>query len=265
MSPYLIATDLDGTLLGADHALAELTIETLRTLNARGHYIVLASGRHYRDILVFRDQLGIDVFIISTNGAYTHAPDDRVLDACHLPAEVARTLIRLPRPEGIRLNLYSADEWLIDAPAPTLLALHAHTGFAYRVADLHALSGDDIGKVLYIGDAGELKALEQRAQDRAGSRLHLTYSLDNSLEIMAAGVTKGRALNALLAQLGIPAERCLAFGDNRNDIEMLALAGEAHAMANAHPALMDAVPGAMRIGSHDRAAVARHLRERFAL
>ncbi len=81
-----------------------------------------------------------------------------------------------------------------------------------------------------------LGELEQQARHRAASELHITYSMDNSLEIMAGGVNKGTALSALLAALGIPAERCLAFGDNRNDIEMLDLVGEAHVMANAHPA-----------------------------
>ncbi|GED21700.1 HAD family hydrolase [Halomonas halmophila] len=265
MSPHLIVTDLDGTLLGADHALAGVTIDTFRTLAARGHRIVLASGRHYRDILAFRDQLGIEAHIISTNGAYTHAPDDALLDARPLPAALTRELIRLPRPDRVRLNLYHGDEWLIDAAAPELLALHAHTGFGYRVADLHALDGEGVGKVLYIGEPEALGVLEGEIRQLAGESLHITYSLENSLEIMATGVNKGTALNALLAQLDIPVERCLAFGDNLNDIEMLELAGEAHALANAHPALMDAVPDAMRIGSHDQAAVARHLMERFAL
>ncbi|SEM51072.1 Cof-type HAD-IIB family hydrolase [Halomonas caseinilytica] len=265
MTAHLIVTDLDGTLLGADHALADVTVDTLRALAGQGHHIVLASGRHYRDILAFRDRLGVEAHIISTNGAYTHAPDGRLLEARPLPTELARELIRLPRPEAVRLNLYHDDEWLIDAPAPELLALHAHTGFGYRVADLEGLDGAGVGKVLYIGEPAMLGELEQQARHRAASELHITYSMDNSLEIMAGGVNKGTALSALLAALGIPAERCLAFGDNRNDIEMLDLVGEAHVMANAHPALMEAVPAARRIGPHDQAAVAQRLIERFAL
>ncbi len=117
MTAHLIVTDLDGTLLGADHALADVTVDTLRALAGQGHHIVLASGRHYRDILAFRDRLGVEAHIISTNGAYTHAPDGRLLEARPLPTELARELIRLPRPEAVRLNLYHDDEWLIDAPA----------------------------------------------------------------------------------------------------------------------------------------------------
>ncbi|MFG6175700.1 HAD family hydrolase [Halomonas sp. THAF12] len=265
MTPHLIVTDLDGTLLGADHALADDTVETFRALSARGHHIALASGRHYRDILAFRDRLGVDAHIISTNGAYTHGPDDALIEARYLPAELVRELIELPRPAEVRLNLYHDDEWVIDAEAPELLALHVHTGFGYRVEAVERLSPEGVGKVLYIGDPGHLAELEQEARRRGGERLHVTYSMGNSLEIMAEGVNKGTALTALLARLDLPAERCLAFGDNLNDAEMLALAGEGHIMANGHPELAATLPGARRIGHHADGGVARHLAERFAL
>lgn len=265
MTAHLIVSDLDGTLLGADHSLADVTVETLRSLAARGHHIALASGRHYRDMLAFRDRLGIAAHLVSTNGAYTHEPDGTLVAARHLPAALARRLIALPRPAGVRLNLYHDHEWVIDAEAPELLALHAHTGFGYRVVPPASLDGERVGKVLYIGDPEALGGLEAEVRRQAGETLHITYSTDNSLELMAAGVNKGTALVALLERLGVPAERCLAFGDNLNDTEMLALAGEAHITANGHPALDRAVPGARRIGHHDQAAVARHLVERFAL
>ncbi|WP_136247758.1 Cof-type HAD-IIB family hydrolase [Halomonas borealis] len=265
MPAHLIVTDLDGTLLGVDHALTDETVATFRALAARGHHIALASGRHHRDILAFRDRLGVDAHIISTNGAYHHDPDDRLIAAHYLPAELARELIDLPRPDGVRLNLYHDDEWVIDAEAPGLLALHAHTGFGYRVEAPTRISHDGVGKVLYIGEPDHLAELEQEVSRRAGKRLHVTYSMGNSLEIMAAGVNKGAALTRLLGTLGLSADDCLAFGDNLNDTEMLALAGEAHVMANAHPDLHARVPQARRIGHHGEAAVAGVLRERFGL
>ena len=110
-----------------------------------------------------------------------------------------------------------------------------------------------------------LAALERSNRDSHGTRLHLTYSMTHSLEIMAEGVNKGAALERLLARLGIPASRCLAFGDNLNDAEMLALAGHGFIMAGAHPELPGRVPQAERIGHHHQSGVARRLREFFAL
>lgn len=265
MLPHLIVSDLDGTLLGADHDLHADTIATLRALAEQGHHLAFASGRHYRDMLAFRERLGVPVHMISTNGAYLHAPDDQLLHARHLATEHARELTALSRPAGVRLNLYQDDEWLIDAPAPELLALHAHTGFGYRVVDPALLDGQGVGKVLYIGDPEHLAELEADILERLGEQLHVTYSMTNSLEVMAGGVNKGAALSALLSSLGVDRQRCLAFGDNLNDSEMLTVAGEAHVMANAHPALAGRVPMARRIGHHAESAVARQLQERFCL
>ncbi|TLF51899.1 Cof-type HAD-IIB family hydrolase [Halomonas urmiana] len=265
MTPRLIVSDLDGTLLGADHDLHPTTVETLRALAGRGHHLAFASGRHFRDMQRFRERLGVPVHVISTNGAYLHDPEDRLVASRHLDASLARELIALPRHPEVRLNLYHDDEWLIDAEAPGLLALHAHTGFGYRVADPAERHGEGVGKVLYIGDPGEVRRLEATIRARHGERLHLTYSMDTSLEIMAGGVNKGTALATLLDSLGLGREDCLAFGDNLNDTEMLTLAGEAHVMANAHPALADRVPEAAGIGHHDRQGVAERLRARFDL
>ncbi|MGB8714571.1 MAG: HAD family hydrolase [Onishia taeanensis] len=263
MSPQLIVTDLDRTLLNADHDLDPRTIETFQALAERGHHLAIASGRHYRDILPLRERLGVEAHIISTNGAYLHGPDDAVLSTQHVPEAMARELIDLERPPGMRLNLYRDDDWLIDAPAPELLALHAHTGFGYRVAEPGELDGRGVGKVLFIGEPTALSTIEEAVEARYGSALHLTYSLPGSLEIMAGGVNKGTALARLLERLSLPAEACLAFGDNLNDTEMLDLAGQAFVMANAHPELPGRVPRAARIGHHDDAAVASTLRERL--
>ncbi|WP_136067181.1 HAD family hydrolase [Modicisalibacter radicis] len=265
MDPHLIVTDLDNTLLNARHDLDALTIETFQVLAAQGHHLALASGRHFHDIRAFRRRLGVPAYILSTNGAHLYAPDDSLIAEQWLPAELVQALVELPRDAGIRLNLYTGDEWLIDAPAPELLALHAHTGFRYRVEDLEVHDGRGVGKVLCIGDPKALAVLEQRINDSLGTRLHVTYSMADSLEIMAEGVNKGATLERLLAHLDLPAERCLAFGDNLNDAEMLALAGHGFIMENAHPDLPGRIPGAMRIGHHHPSGVAQRLREHFKL
>jgi hydroxymethylpyrimidine pyrophosphatase-like HAD family hydrolase len=107
--------------------------------------------------------------------------------------------------------------------------------------------------------------MEAQVRERHGDRLHVTYSTANALELMAGGVNKGSALASLLSRLSLGPEDCLAFGDNLNDSEMLALAGEAHIMANAHPELSSRVPGARSIGHHAENGVAECLRRRFSL
>ncbi|EWH02225.1 hypothetical protein Q427_09920 [Halomonas sp. BC04] len=44
MTPHLIVSDLDGTLLDANHDLHPHTIETLRALAELGHHLAFARG-----------------------------------------------------------------------------------------------------------------------------------------------------------------------------------------------------------------------------
>lgn len=265
MQPHLIVTDLDNTLLNREHDLDALTIDTFQTVVECGHHVALASGRHFHDIAAFRRRLGIDAHILSTNGAHLYAPDDTLIAEQWVPHDLVRELVRLPRDTDIRLNLYTGDGWLIDAPAPELLTMHERSGFRYEVADLEAHEGRGVGKVLCTGNPEALAALEESIRASLGARLHITYSMANSLEIMAEGVNKGVALERLLARLDIPAARCLAFGDNLNDAEMLQVAGHGFIMAHAHPDLPRLVPQAERIGDHHAGGVALRLREYFGL
>ncbi|KHJ60033.1 HAD-IIB family hydrolase, partial [Burkholderia glumae] len=77
----VICTDLDGTLLNSDHQLDPYTIETVRRLAGDGVPFVIATGRHHADVAGIRDVLGIRPYLITSNGARVHAPDDTRLHA----------------------------------------------------------------------------------------------------------------------------------------------------------------------------------------
>ena len=71
----VIATDLDGTLLNADHQVDPFTVATVRKLEAQGLKFIIATGRHYRDVAGIRDVLGIRPYLVTSNGARIHAPE----------------------------------------------------------------------------------------------------------------------------------------------------------------------------------------------
>jgi Cof subfamily protein (haloacid dehalogenase superfamily) len=61
------------------------------------------------------------------------------------------------------------------------------------------------------------------------------FSGADLLEVAAADVSKAAALERIAGAWGIAADAVIAFGDMPNDISMLAWAGHAVAVANAHP------------------------------
>ncbi|AOK51452.1 hydrolase [Burkholderia stagnalis] len=264
----VIATDLDGTLLNSDHQLDPYTIETVRRLDRDGLQFIIATGRHYADVAGIRDLLGIRPYLITSNGARVHAPDDTTIHAQDIDPAIVRRLVQ-PDIVGehgrVIVNLFADHGWLIDRDAPHLLDFHQDSGFRYDVIDMAAHAGSDIAKVLYIGEPADLAVVSERLHAQFGDALYVTYSLPDCLEVMAANVSKGRALRAVLGRIGVETGHCIAFGDNMNDIDLLETAGHAFMMNNANPDLVARLPHIPRIGNNFDAGVARHLRTLFAL
>lgn len=61
----------------------------------------------------------------------------------------------------------------------------------------------------------------------------MTSSIAGNIEFHVMEVHKGNALHQLAEKLKIPKSRCIAFGDNENDLEMFQESETAVAMANA--------------------------------
>ena len=70
--------------------------------------------------------------------------------------------------------------------------------------------------------------------------IDLTQSWFNNIEIMPAGVDKGRGVRDMAAALGLSMDQVMALGDQDNDIPMFKAAGFGVAMGNAAPELLAA-------------------------
>src|SRR6516225_6116680 len=111
----VIASDLDGTLLNSNHQVDPFTISTVRALEAQGVHIVIATGRHYCDVAGIRDVLGIRPYLITSNGARVHAPDDTLMHASDLAAPTVERLVAADTVGGhgrVIVSLFTDDAWL---------------------------------------------------------------------------------------------------------------------------------------------------------
>jgi Cof subfamily protein (haloacid dehalogenase superfamily) len=270
----LVVSDLDGTLLGPDHRLGDYTRGVLGRVRAAGADLVLASGRHFMDIRVLSEQLGggSDASaarqdgggcLVSCNGAAVNTADGRLLQATCLGREPLDFLLRDPLFRDVHTNVFLTDGWLVEQPEPSLLRYHQDSGFRYEVVDFGALDGPDVLKIFYYGEHAHLVNLEAEILARHGGMLVTTFSLPQTLEVMAAGVSKGAALGRLLADLSLTPADVICVGDGLNDLEMLGLVADGGGLAllmdNADARLHAALPGLTRIGSNTDEAVARHL------
>jgi hydroxymethylpyrimidine pyrophosphatase-like HAD family hydrolase len=81
-----------------------------------------------------------------------------------------------------------------------------------------------------------------------------------SIMVLPPGVTKASGVGVALADLGLPAERCVGVGDAENDLDLLRACGLGVAVANAIPSLK-AVAG--WVTAYDRGAGVAELIDRM--
>jgi HAD superfamily hydrolase (TIGR01484 family) len=250
----LVATDLDGTLLGDDGLLSARTEDVLRRVQEQGVRVVVVTARPLRwmDELWARIGGSRGVGIVS-NGAITY--DVSAGEVLHhvgvAPAD------GLPIAEAIR-----------EAAPGAAFALECLDGLRQEsgYVEMHPTPpGVPVGALSEIWDQPAVKILVQhltldpddfraRVVDAVGQRATPTWTVDHLMEISAAGVTKGGALADLCEGLGVPADDVVAFGDMPNDIPMLVWAGTSYAVANAHHTVREAADHVAPANSQDGVA-----------
>ena len=183
------------------------------------------------------------------------------LAAANLAPALVQKLVQPALVRDVELALYLDDRKLACRYTGSLNGYLDRAEVHASLADYH---GRDVAKIIYCGEPEQLRLVEQDIRYRFDGQLALTYSQDCYLEVMAPGVSKGQALQQLLAGMGSAAQDCAGFGDAMNVVEMLQLVGHPHLMANASQHLQEQVPDGQRIGHHAESAVAALLEARFA-
>ncbi|CAH6860123.1 phosphosugar phosphatase YigL [Vibrio chagasii] len=262
-SVKIVASDLDGTLLAPNHQLSDFTKLTLKKLHEQGYTFIFATGRHHVDVAGIRQIAGIPAYMITSNGARVHDQNDQLMYSQNVPQELVQPVIDIVRQDpNIFIHMYQNEDWLLDREDEMLAKFHSESGFSYKRFGADNAPSDGIAKVFFTHpeqDHEHLVTFEQKLKEAFGDKLNVAFSTPWCLEVMAAEVSKGHALDAVAKSLNLTLDNCVAFGDGMNDAEMLAMAGKGLIMGTSHEKVMQALPDNEVIGSNADDAVAHYL------
>jgi len=88
----LLASDIDGTLLNPQFQISPGDLAALRQAQDSGIEIVLVTGRRHTFALPIAQQLGFDLWLISSNGAVTRSLSGETFHRDLMPRETCREL-----------------------------------------------------------------------------------------------------------------------------------------------------------------------------
>lgn len=226
--------DVDGTLIDCLNGITDITPrvkKSIRKLQAEGNYVFVATGRPYAFLNDNLLNFGFDGFVL-TNGAYV-----QVRDKCIYKKSINKSCIKDLVDKFNRLNIqymlqgetysYIKDEY------KKLRSVYD----AYKIPEKYL-------KGKYKTEEVDVYKIELLCSDKKGIDYCLSlkddgydYICDTKtgyFELYSRANTKASGILKVLDFLNIPLENSYAFGDGKNDIEMLSTVGCGIAMGNAH-------------------------------
>ncbi len=254
----LIAIDIDGTLLPSSGLqISARNQEAMRRAEAEGVHIVVATGRRQAYALPVLEMAGLspETVMISSNGTVTRTFSGRRIDRWLLPVETARALCGELRGFG------GTTVFTFDYEGPGELVVESLTELERNVDQWVAQNRPYIREIrplekafnsglapvqgMVCGSVEQMRKAEERLNTSDFAGLIETHRTEyprrdlSILDILPPGCSKGSAIGRLAANLGVRREEVMAIGDNYNDVEMLAYAGQPVLMANAPAELVE--------------------------
>ena len=252
----LIATDLDGTLVRSDGTISRRTRRALTAAEGAGLLVALVTGRPPRWMAPVAEATGHTGVAVCANGALLYdmhterVVASRLLDPGTQRAVAARLREAVP---GLR---FAVEYALGFGHEPGYRHGWAIGAVDVRVGPADAILDRPAAKLLVRHPTMACDELLVLAGKLLGGEVAVTSSSHECLlEISAPGVTKATGLTELAATAGVAAEEVVAFGDMPNDLPMLAWAGRAVAVANAHPEVLAAADEVTASNDEDGVAV----------
>jgi len=267
----LIASDLDGTLLGADGHLSARTVAALAAADRAGIEVIAATGRSHRTAAPKLASAPMVRTVVCSNGASVYdVGSASVTNHRPLADALLALVVRELRNgfDGVTFGWETVDGFGWEENFLSVAPDEVQWGWQEgrldgEVHDAIERAGPQSVTKLLVGHPTQrsnqwLTTVGPTLPDGAAA----STSGADFVEVTGSGVDKGSTLAVLAEERGIGVTEVLAFGDQANDITMLAWAGRSVAMANAHPSALDA---ADEVGDHHGAdAVARVIEELLA-
>ncbi|ACD23909.1 phosphatase YidA [Clostridium botulinum B str. Eklund 17B (NRP)] len=231
----IIFLDIDGTLLDCFNGLLDITPkvkEVIHSLQANGDYVFIASGRPYAFLSQAILDFGFDGFILA-NGAQVII-DNNTIYSDPINKEFVKNLISEFERNNIQYILEGEFYSYMKDCYKEFYDLYESLGVSRRyIKSAYDIEEIDVHKVEMLCTDVEASRLCLSLVKSASNYDYFSSMDEKSFELYSKKNTKATGILKALDYLGIPIENSYAFGDGKNDIEMLSAVGCGIAMGNA--------------------------------
>ena len=249
----IVFSDVDGTLLNANHEITPLTQKAIGILADKNIPFVIISARSPAGIYPILQEYKIQCPIISYSGALILDENKNVIFHKGIRRANAKRILEYIENEPFDLSwcVYSLDEWIVkDKTDPRIIREEQIVNATSRQASIDTITDNEVNKILCICNPEQILETEVKLK-AAFPQYSIVKSSEILLEIMENGITKATAIKQLCSMWNIDPKDTIAFGDNYNDVEMLETVGQGFLMGNAPEDLKVQIPNHTLDNDHD--------------
>ena len=225
MNPKMILTDLDGTLICSDGSISERTKSILKRCQEKGIYVVIATARYWIGAERYIEEIQPD-YEITTDGTLIHRYGEQIY-SCNLETEDTNQIIQdiLARDNTTEITVAAGRQvfWNSEHISESE-KLHKAVYYDYK----KPLSCQANKIVVELPDYETALEIANKNNCRLQS-----YRGENWYAFLPKTAGKVQAIRELAKLLNISLNEIVAFGDDKNDMEMLKMCGTGVAVANA--------------------------------
>ncbi len=256
----VIITDLDGTLLNAEHKISNYTKEVFKKLYDLNYIIIVATGRHHIDAMSITDELEFPIYLVTSNGARIHTTSKELLYAFDIESKAIKSVLKLDIDPEITTVVFKEEVWLTNKHNQKLNNFQAEMSYPPEIVDFDTI--EDLGaiKLLFVHESHDkLALLENQIMEEHHSYFDSCFSLPICLEFMDKNVDKSHAIAKILALENCTFQESICFGDGFNDEKMLLAAQKSLIMGNAPDKLKNKLAHLEVIDSNHEDGVANYI------
>ncbi|KEI97051.1 HAD family hydrolase [Clostridium botulinum A2B7 92] len=236
MNYELIALDMDGTLLNDEKKITEKTLSYIKEAKEKGVKVVISSGRVPGGLKFYEKTIAKEEPMICANGALILNDKKETIYNEGINKNTLLNIIDLLRKykntyyHFYHDNIMCTEEF--DYSTKKFYEFNKNIERKYRI-EIRIITdskkyikhrSSEITKIVVVdNDLEYLNKIQKEIEDNL--KVSVTKSHISNIEICNFGISKGIALEKLANYYNIPIEKCIAVGNDENDISMIKKAG----------------------------------------
>lgn len=261
----LVVSDLDGTLLSSKKTISIQTQNYLKDLQTKGVKILLASGRPYRAIKPYYNQIGLNGYIVCYNGGMIINPvdNDKVLFEKRFPKELVFDIINQIGIENFENVMVQDLDTIYLATDSTLFDNFIYSsGMKIIRGKLEDNVKEDQLEVIFaLKDYTYYNKLLELGSTSIYKDINIRFWHDELIaELYFNDINKYTSVEKVAKTYNIENKDIICIGDADNDIEMIYRAGIGIGMKNTSSRFLKQTAKMLSLDDNDHDGVMKTLK-----